>query len=339
MGRTLRIVAATALALALAAPWGARAQVVGLGAFDLPEWFKVSFLEIEDDAREAADAGRHLMMFFHLENCPYCKRMLDDSFTDGSPEAGFIARHFDVVALDVEGDLEVTVGDRTVTEEEYSREIGVQYTPTIVFYEPDGTPIIKVVGYRAPEAFAHVLDFVREKAYADGRYLDFTDYVAVRERQVWDLPDHPRFADTDDLAKVGKPLMVVIEDPACHECRELHSRLLPQEDVQEHLDGLVVVRIDSRSERALVTPAGKSTTEAQFARDLGIHYRPGIVFYDGAEEIFRVTGALNPYHFREAVRYVAGLHHRRHGTWGSYLGERRRQIIADGGVVDYTFTD
>ena len=33
--------------------------------YDIPEWFKDSFLELADDAAEAAAADRHAMWFIH----------------------------------------------------------------------------------------------------------------------------------------------------------------------------------------------------------------------------------------------------------------------------------
>ena len=312
-------------------------SIVGLKSFELPEWFKVSFLEIHDDAAEAAEAGKHLMIFFHLANCPYCERMLKESFVTGAPLAESIGERFDVVAIDLEGDLEVIDGEEETTEQEYSRKLGVAYTPAMVFYDSAGEPIIKVVGYRAPEAFATVLDYVSERAYADDRYLDFGEYVSVRGQERWDLREHPRFARLDDLASVAAPLMVIIEDRSCVECERMHEQMLELPEVQEYLDAVTVVRIDAGSSRTITVPDGRQMSEREFVSELGVTYRPGVVFYDGHERVLALTGALNSYHFSEAVRYVAGNYHREYDRWGAYLRNRRDQIVADGGIVDYSF--
>ena len=36
----------------------------------MPDWFKDSFLEFVDDAEEAGDADKHLLLFFQLNACP-----------------------------------------------------------------------------------------------------------------------------------------------------------------------------------------------------------------------------------------------------------------------------
>lgn len=64
--------AAIALAIALAAgPGAAHAQqtgrVTGGEKYEIPEWFTQSFLDISEDAAEAAQADRHAMLFIHSQ--------------------------------------------------------------------------------------------------------------------------------------------------------------------------------------------------------------------------------------------------------------------------------
>ena len=81
-------------ALAETAP----ARIVGSRAHVLPDWFKQSFLNIKDDAFSARQDGRHLLIFFDLNDCPYCARSLDENFRQGDNMV-FIKKNFDVVAL------------------------------------------------------------------------------------------------------------------------------------------------------------------------------------------------------------------------------------------------
>lgn len=49
----------------------------------LPHWFKPSFLDFRRDLDEARQRKRHVMVFLHLDDCPYCARMLGESFASG----------------------------------------------------------------------------------------------------------------------------------------------------------------------------------------------------------------------------------------------------------------
>ncbi len=75
---------------------------------DLPEWFKASFLDLREDLFEALQSDkRALVVYFGQENCAYCEALLETNF--GDPEiARYTQAHFDVVPIDIWGDLPVT---------------------------------------------------------------------------------------------------------------------------------------------------------------------------------------------------------------------------------------
>ncbi len=310
---------------------GERGKVLGAESFDLPEWFKSSFLDIADDAAEAGGAGRHLMLFFHLENCPYCAKMLADSFSGANRE--FITAHFDVVDIDIRGAREVNYGGEEMTEREFARAVGVQYTPTLLFLDSSAVAALTVGGYRSPPALRAALRYVRDGAY---REMPLADYAAKHSPARYQLRPHPDFNAGADLSAATRPLMVIVEDDTCADCEWMHKNILHKPDVREQLRRLAVARLDAKSPAAIVSPAGKKSTQAEFAASLGLHYRPGAVFFDGGREVLRLTGLLNRYHFREAARYAAGRHKEKYGTFGAYLRARREELLAAGETVDYS---
>ena len=65
--------------LSLASSAQTQGKLTGGIRYQMPEWFKESFLEIADDAIEAAEADKHLILFMHLNECPYCAKVLEES--------------------------------------------------------------------------------------------------------------------------------------------------------------------------------------------------------------------------------------------------------------------
>ena len=55
-------------------------KVTGGVNFETPDWFKDSFLEIASDVEEANEAGKHVLLFFHLNACPYCNITVNQQF-------------------------------------------------------------------------------------------------------------------------------------------------------------------------------------------------------------------------------------------------------------------
>ena len=63
-----------------------------------PDWFKESFLEIEEDVSEAADGDKHVILFMEMNGCPYCYKMNEENFKH-APYRDFIRENFDVIGL------------------------------------------------------------------------------------------------------------------------------------------------------------------------------------------------------------------------------------------------
>ena len=166
--------ALAALVLAAAGLTGAAEDPAALKAgvpYSLPEWFKPSFLDFRQDVAEARKQNRQVLVFFHLDNCPYCARMLKGNFTRGDNH-DFIRKHFDVVAVNVRGSLDVTwVNGATYTERGLTMHLGVRGTPTLVFLDQEGKNVLQLSGYREPRALRAALDYVQSQGYRRGPFL------------------------------------------------------------------------------------------------------------------------------------------------------------------------
>lgn len=154
-------------------------KVAGGEKYELPSWFKLSFLDLPDDLKEATANRRQLMLFFRLEDCPYCARLLRENFRAG-PTKEFIAHHFDVIALDVRGSQSVNWFDgRQYPEKVLAQKLRVYATPTIIFLDADGTIALQLSGFRNRETFRHELEYVQQRAY---RREPLASFVARQKR-------------------------------------------------------------------------------------------------------------------------------------------------------------
>ena len=84
-----------------------QAGMVNPGYEEKPPWFKDSFLDIREDVAETAASGKRLILYFYQDGCPYCTKLLKDNF--GNREiAQKTQQHFEVIAINMWGDREVT---------------------------------------------------------------------------------------------------------------------------------------------------------------------------------------------------------------------------------------
>ncbi|MCG8428552.1 MAG: thioredoxin fold domain-containing protein [Chromatiales bacterium] len=309
-------------------------KVTGGKISEHPSWFKESFLDIAEDVEEAADSDKHVILFMHLNGCPYCYKMADENFAN-APYTDFIKENFDVIAVNIKGDREIAFDENTtVSEKELAGLLKVRYTPTIIFLNKENKTVARVNGYRSVEAFKHMLDYVKEQAYTDTTLANFIE--ARQKKDNYSFRNHPQFKKVSNLQTAAqKPLAVLFEDSGCDACNTLHDGHLSNPDINKVLENFTVVRLDALSEEKIVDVDGNTTTPKAFAKKLGLTYRPGIVLFDKGREIQRIDGLLYTYHFTEVLRYVGERHYEKYpNSFYDYLDVRTEAILASGKDVD-----
>jgi thioredoxin-related protein len=308
-----------------------RGKLTGGVVHPPPHWFKQSFLEIAEDVDEATQAGRHVMLFFELSGCPYCDRMLTESF-EAEPLSGYIQANFDVIAVNILGDRQIAFDAGTsVSEKQLSDILKVYSTPAIIFLDQDNKTIVRVNGYRAPERFRQVLEFVATQAYRNNTLADYLQ--AKLEHNVYRLRDNPLFSPITDLSTVDGPLMLVFEDGSCYDCDEFHDGILADPRVREEIAPFTVVRLDADSTTPIVDVNGNETTPAALAREYQMIYRPGVLLFDDGNLLRRHDSLTFPHHFKESLRYVAGGYYR-HTDYRSYSRQRTEELLDAGVTID-----
>jgi thioredoxin-related protein len=313
----------------------AEGKVIGGKMSVHPDWFKESFLDIGEDVMEASDQGKHVMLFMHLNGCPYCYKMIEENIKN-APYTDFIKENFDVISLNIKGDREVALNaEISLTEKQLADRFKVMYTPTIVFLGPDNKVVARTNGYRSVADFKLVLNYVQEKAYENKR---LTEYINEKKSQSYKFREHPQITSADNLQKLAdKPLAVLLEDKGCVDCDALHDGHLASKEVRDILKKYTLVRLDALSEEKLVDVDGNQTTPKDWADKLAISYRPAIILFDRNKEIARIQSMLYSYHFTELLRYVAERHYEKHpDDFYGWLDTRTEEILKTGKDVDFS---
>ena len=307
-------------------------SVTGSKIASHPAWFKESFLDIGEDVSEAADDDKHVILFLEMNGCPYCYKMIEENFK-GSDYSDFIQERFDVIALNVRGDREVALDEVTsLTEKALAEQLGVRYTPTVLFLNQANEPVARINGYRNVADFKQVLDYVDAKAYENQTLADYLDahkadagYTFRKDEQIKEA------ADVGDLSSIQGPLALLFEDAACVACDALHDGLLASPEVKAALEPFTVVRVDTQSDTEITAPDGSETTQKQLAADLGVEYRPTLILFDQGQEIARIDGMLYRYHFVGLLEYVGlGKYKQYPDSPFDYINTKTAELTAAG---------
>ena len=312
-----------------------------LGAIEVekPEWFKESFLDFREDAEEAAEEGKHMLVFADLKGCPYCAKMLTDSFKTSIKDGGnkeFIQEHFDTIHIDIKGSREVTFDDDLiVSEKKLAEALNVKFTPTLLFMNADNKIVSRISGYRSPREFQQVLNYVKEKAY------ESTDFPSYRKTNltdsVYELMPHDKFTKLTNLKKAfenDKPLAVLFEDKTCDDCARFHKDTLSLADTQALMAKFNFVRLDALSDEEIIDVDGNKTTAGDWLDKKGISYRPALLLYGDGKLRADVTGLIKTHHFQQMLAYVGDKKFKEYASWLDYEEVVTAEMLKSGKTVD-----
>jgi thioredoxin-related protein len=271
---------------------------------DAPEWFTDTFLDIREDAAEAAKDGKRLMLYFSQEGCPYCKQLVTVNFRDPAIIEK-TRRHFMPVAINIWGDREVTMTDgRKLPEKKFAAALKVQFTPTLVFFDEKGSIAHRINGYLPPEPFYAALDSAIGTPAAPS----------------------PRSAPStvDVRRKAGaKPVALLLLSAGCDVCDEL-ERNLKHADLRSQVGRLELIRVSNPTD--VVSAGGTGKVESS--------YVPALVFFSGGREVFRTESYLRRFHLAGVLDYVASGSYRSEPSFQRFLQVRAESMRNRGGPVE-----
>jgi len=279
---------------------------------EYPSWFKQSFLELDDDLKEATQAGKKgIIVYFGQKRCAYCKMLMEVNFQ--TPDiVSYTRQNFDVIPIDIWSPEAVTTpSGESFSEREFAQHMGTNFTPSLVFYDTEGRVALRLRGYYPPYQFRAALEYV-----ADGHYLRerFPVYMARGDKTLrfepGDLIEEAFFSPPPynlDRSRFPSelPLVVFFEQGDCHACDILHTQPLRRKTVRNLFNRFESVQLDMWADTPLIKPDGQPSTARRWAEELGIFYAPSIVFFDEhGREIIRVDSVVHFFRLRNVLNYV-----------------------------------
>lgn len=307
--------------------------LTGGQVYDLPDWFKQGFLEFDLEVSEASNNGKQVIAFLHLDECPYCVRMLDENFRSGESRT-FIEKNFNVVGVNIKGALDLTWADgRSYTERELAEHLRIFGTPTIVFLDQSGDKVLQLNGYRDPAALRRALEYVQQRHY---QRTGFADYLDSLDRQaIYEFAEHHLLQKATYFRDYDRALVVLFEDRYCAECARFHEKTLNHPDVLAGLQDVLFVRLDAGSTQPVVNLEGRMLTARQWMDELGLTFRPSLVMFNAGRLLFRADGIKYHHHLSEGLAYVKSGY-LTHPVLREFKRAYRESLMQSGKNIDFS---
>lgn len=337
---------------------GEHGEYLGAKTATHPNWFKESFLDLDEDIADATANNKRLVLYFWQPGCPYCNQLWEDNFSQKAIVDKF-RNNFEIIAMNMWGDRDVvSVAGKDFTEKAFSEALSIQYTPTLLFFDENKKVIHRLNGYIPPESFKQSLEFVsgkHEKSQSFARFVQTRSLQtgSLQENSLQEGKTHKNVIENlheegffsesllnldrskDPKDKRKKYLAVFFEENNCKNCDLLHKKTLQDTMTRDLVKQFQSVQFHRHSEKLITTPAGEKIATKEWANKLGIAYLPAILFFDQkGKEVMRVDAQMRTFHIQSVFDYVLTEAYKTEKNFQRYISARADKIREKGIDVD-----
>ncbi len=175
----------TGLLLLALLPAGPQAQAAG-ARDPATHFFDETWGDLQEELAIARAEGKQgILIFFELDECPFCHRM-ERSVLNQPEVQDYFRKHFRIFTIDIEGDVEMVdfQGNDIIQKDFAFKANRVRATPVMVFYDLDGREIMRYTGATSGvEEFLWLGRFVAEGHYQKMRFTRYKRQQARTARQ------------------------------------------------------------------------------------------------------------------------------------------------------------
>ena len=135
-------------------------------------------------ADQRQDSYRPLLVFFEQHQCSSCDELHQDGLR--RPEVAASLSNFDMALVDLRSREKLQTPDgRMLSAAAWARELGIQYAPSMVFFDSKGKEVFRVEAYLKSFHLLSVLDYVSTGAYL--HQPNFQRFIQHRADTMHDL--------------------------------------------------------------------------------------------------------------------------------------------------------
>jgi len=137
----------------------------------------------EELIKAKAEGKQGILLFFELDECPFCHRMKETVLNQPKVQEYF-KKHFLNFSVDIEGDLEiVNFKGESKTQKDFAfKQNRVRATPVFAFYDLSGKKVVRYTGATSGiDEFLLLGEFFVSRSYEKMR---FTKYKRLKSKTV-----------------------------------------------------------------------------------------------------------------------------------------------------------
>ena len=138
-------------------------------------FFNANTGDLRAELADARGTGKKaLFLFFEQEGCPGCLHMKNHVLNRPDVQK-FYREHFLSLSIDIYSSVPIAdFAGRAYTENTFALSLKVKGTPTLLFYDPDGKEVVRILGtVREADEFLTLGEFVASGAYKTREFAKY----------------------------------------------------------------------------------------------------------------------------------------------------------------------
>ena len=115
-------------------------------------------INFDDMVQEAKKQNKQVMIFFHMEHCPWCHQMINESLSDINIMKT-IKKYFIYTNIDVEISGDVIYKGKAISKRTFARKYNIYFYPTTLMFK-NGEVVEDIKGYRNKNKYTNVIKYI-----------------------------------------------------------------------------------------------------------------------------------------------------------------------------------
>lgn len=142
--------------------------------------FANDIIDINKKVEQAKEENKRLMFFFHIPNCPYCQRMLDENFKN-EKILKLIDENFVFVDIYTANKNDIVLKDFKGSAKEFAKHTGAIAYPATIFMDTNNKIFYKSIGYRNIQEYIYEITYLTSKSYKEMQLDEFILKVEMED--------------------------------------------------------------------------------------------------------------------------------------------------------------
>jgi len=141
-----------------------------------PDDSKIKWYSFDEGLKKSIELKKKIIMDVYTDWCVWCKKM-DNATYSNLNVVSYLRDNYIAIKLDAESKKKISYQGKELTEQEFSRAVGVTGYPATVFFDNAANLITVVPGYIESKDFLNIITFLGEDIYKSKSYEDYLKSV------------------------------------------------------------------------------------------------------------------------------------------------------------------